>query len=125
MCNNESKKELICIGCPMGCMIQLEMEQDKVKNITGYTCPKGKEYALKEVSNPTRIVTSTVKVEHGDLAMLPVKTSVDIPKSKIFKCMEALQGVVVTAPIHIGDVIVTNVAGLNANMVATQNILKK
>ena len=63
------KIDLICIGCPMGCPITVEMENGEVVSVTGNTCPRGDAYARKEVTNPTRIVTSTVRVTGGKLAM--------------------------------------------------------
>ena len=73
-------RELICIGCPMGCALTVEMEEGAVKSVSGYTCNRGKVYAEKEVTNPTRIVTSTVMVEGGTDRMVSVKTASDIPK---------------------------------------------
>ncbi|WP_278910380.1 DUF1667 domain-containing protein [Enterocloster bolteae] len=84
------KRELICIGCPMGCPLTVELENGEIKTITGYTCKKGETYARKEVTNPTRIVTSTVRVEGGRADMVSVKTREDIPKDKIFQCVKAL-----------------------------------
>lgn len=119
------KRELICIGCPLGCMVTVEMEQGEIKNISGHTCKRGEEYARKEVTNPTRIVTSTVRVEGGHLDMVSVKTESDIPKGKIFECVAALKDICVKAPVHIGDVIVSDVAGTGVNMVATKEIFVK
>lgn len=117
------KRELICIGCPMGCPLSVEMEGNEVVSVTGYTCKRGDVYARKEVTNPTRIVTSTVKVEGGSADMVSVKTKEDIPKSKIFDCVRALKGVTVKAPVHIGDVIVSDVAGTGVDIVATKQVL--
>ena len=85
------RKELICIGCPMGCPIVVEMEDGKVLSVTGNTCPRGESYARKEVTNPTRIVTTTVRVDGGKVPMINVKTEQDIPKDKIFECIAALR----------------------------------
>ena len=52
------KRELTCIGCPLGCAITVTLEGKDVKDIAGFTCKRGKEYARKEVTNPTRIVTA-------------------------------------------------------------------
>lgn len=117
------KRELICIGCPMGCPLTVELEGGEIRNITGYTCKKGDTYARKEVTNPTRIVTSTVEVEGGGVPRVSVKTREDIPKAMIFQCVKALKGVTVKAPIHIGDVIVANAAGTGVDIVATRNVL--
>ena len=115
------KRELICIGCPMGCPVTVEMEGDEIVNVSGNTCPRGDAYARKEVTNPTRIVTSTVKVEGGLVEMISVKTKEDIPKDKIFDCMRALKGITVKAPVHIGDVILADAAGTGVDVVATRN----
>ena len=113
---------LICIGCPLVCPLTVEMEGTEVKTVSGNTCPRGDAYARKELTNPTRIVTSTVRVAGGKLAMVSVKTSSDIPKSKIFDCVKALKDVEVTAPVKIGDVIIENVAGTGVNIIATKNV---
>jgi len=115
------KRELICIGCPMGCPLTVELEGGEILSITGHTCRRGEVYARKEVTNPTRIVTSTVDVEGGKVARVSVKTKEDIPKEKIFQCVKALKGVTVKAPVHIGDVIVANVADTGVDIVATRN----
>ena len=113
---------LICIGCPLGCPLTVEMEGSEVKAVSGNTCPRGDAYARKELTNPTRIVTSTVRVAGGRLAMVSVKTASDIPKGKIFDCVKALKDVEVKAPVKIVDVIVENVAGTGVNIIATKNV---
>lgn len=116
------KRELICIGCPLGCPLVVSMEAGEVTAVEGNTCKRGDTYARKEVTNPTRIVTSTVMVEGGSDVTVAVKTQSDVPKSKIFACMKALKGVTVKAPVHIGDVIVANVADTGVDFVATSNV---
>ena len=116
-------RELICIGCPMGCPLKVEMENGEVVSVSGNTCKRGDVYARKEVTNPTRIVTSSVIVEGGSLAAVYVKTKEDIPKGKIFDIMKELKGVKVNAPVHIGDVILSNVAGTGVDIIATKNVL--
>lgn len=113
-------RELICIGCPLGCPLTVTMGEDIT--VKGNTCPRGEEYAKKEVTNPTRIVTSSVVVEGGSIARVSVKTAHDIPKGKIFDCMKEIRGALVKAPVHIGDVIIGNVAGTGVEIVATKNI---
>ncbi|KAI4448456.1 hypothetical protein C823_002976 [Eubacterium plexicaudatum ASF492] len=114
------KQELICIGCPMGCPLTVTMDEGQPLSVSGNTCPKGKTYAEKEVTNPTRIVTSTVKVEGGDRTFISVKTQTDIPKQKIFACMEEINRIVAKAPIASGDVLLENVAGTGVAVVATK-----
>lgn len=116
------KKDLICIGCPLGCAITVMTDQEKVINITGHTCKRGEEYARKEVQNPTRIVTSVVCVESRTEKMLPVKTKRDIPKGKIFDVMEQLRTVRVKAPVGIGDTVLEDAAHTGVSVVATKEI---
>lgn len=92
------EKNLICIGCPMGCPLTVKMENGEVVSVTGNTCKRGDIYARKEVTNPTRIVTSTVRITGGSEAMVSVKTKEDIPKGKIFDCVKALKNIEVAAP---------------------------
>lgn len=115
--------ELTCIRCPIGCQITVvQDEEGKVTSITGNSCPNGYSYAGNEVVNPTRIVTSTVRVKGGVLPVVPVKTKNDIPKGKIQECMDAINDVVIAAPVSIGDVVIENLLGLGVNVVAARNV---
>ena len=116
------QKNLTCIGCPLGCQIMVELENGEVVSLTGNTCKRGDDYARKEVTSPTRIVTSTVKVNSGNAPTVSVKTQSDIPKDKIFACVKALKSVMVQAPIAIGDVVLENVAGTGVDIVATKAV---
>ena len=116
------KRELICIGCPMGCLVTVEMDHGAIMSVSGYTCPRGKTYAEKEVTDPTRIVTSTVKVVGGSKERVSCKTAQDIPKGKITGVMKAINAACVTAPIRIGDVLIENAADTGVNVVATANV---
>lgn len=118
------KRELICICCPLGCMLQVEMSEGTVKDVEGNRCLRGKTYAEKEVTNPTRTVTTTVRLKNsrnGEIS-LPCKTAEDVPKFKIFDVIQDLAQVIVTAPVHIGDVICEDVGGTGIDMIATKNI---
>ena len=117
-------KKLTCINCPVGCSLKVEMDGENVICVSGNTCRRGEIYARKEVTNPTRIVTSTVKDVNGTSGTVSVKTKEDIPKEKIFVCVQALRGIEVQAPVHIGDVILENVAGTGVDIVATRNVEK-
>lgn len=114
---------LTCIGCPLGCAITLEMNGDEIVSITGNTCKIGENHARKEMTNPTRIVTSTVKVIGGRLPVVSVKTAADIPKDKIFDCVRILQSVEVAAPVCIGQVIVSDILGTGVDIIATRNVV--
>lgn len=116
------KKDLICIRCPLGCMLSVEMEEGRVLKVEGNSCPRGEQYARKECTNPTRIVTTSVIVEGGRQAMVSVKTAADIPKDKISACMKALKDIKIPAPVHIGDIILRDAAGTGVNIIATKKV---
>ena len=116
------EKNLTCIGCPMGCFLTVKIKDGEVQSVEGNSCKRGAVYGRKEVTNPTRIVTSTVRVTGGDADMVSVKTKEDIPKGKIFECVKALKTVEVPAPVHIGDVLLEDVAGTGVDIVATKNV---
>lgn len=116
------ERKLTCISCPMGCSLTVVKNDAEVVSVSGNTCKRGEVYARKEVTNPTRIVTSTVRVEGGNAGMVSVKTKEDVPKGKIFACIEALKDVTVKAPVHIGDVVIPDVAGTGVAIVATKDV---
>lgn len=116
-------RELTCIGCPMGCSLRVEMEQNEVVSVSGNTCKRGDVYARKEVTNPTRIVTSSVSVEGGNVSVVSVKTKEDIPKGKMIDVIKELKGLHVTAPVNIGDVLIENVANTGVSVIATKYVV--
>ena len=116
------KRQLTCIGCPLGCNITVEMDHGEIKSLTGNTCKRGDEYARKEVTHPTRIVTSTIRVTNGEIPMVSCKTATDIPKEKIMDIMKCINEAAAAAPVHIGDVLVENAAGTGVNVIATKDI---
>ena len=115
---NTTQRELTCICCPVGCALTVTIEGDNSVTVTGNRCPRGAAYGEKEVTNPTRIVTSTVRVEGYPDTVVSVKTA---SEGRIDDCMKALADVTVAAPIHVGDVIVENVADTGVNIVATRS----
>ncbi len=113
------ERDLICIMCPNGCHLHV----DKDLNVTGNKCPRGVAYAKQEVTHPTRVVTSTVRINSKELRVCPVKTKDPIPKEKIFDIMAAIDQVHLKTPVHIGDVIIHDVCGTGIDVVATREIL--
>ena len=115
------KKEMTCVACPLGCSITVEYDGDNVLSVTGNTCKRGDAYARTEIVNPTRSIASSVKVIGGIHPVVPVKTSCPIPKKMIFDCMREINSVTVSAPVKLGQVIIENVLGTGANIIATNN----
>ena len=111
---------LTCIICPNGC--QLTVDEDL--NVTGNKCLRGVEYGKQEVTDPRRTVTSTVRIDSKEMFVLPVKTNGTVRKDAIFEVMKVVNQTHVKAPIHIGDVLVKNIANTGVDLVATRDVLR-
>lgn len=117
------KREMICVSCPIGCPLTVELdENNKVLSVAGNTCKRGEKYAIDECTNPVRMLTSTIKVNGGALPVVPVKTSKPIPKGKMFECMQAINNEVADAPIRMGDVLISNVCDTGVDIIATNEL---
>jgi CxxC motif-containing protein len=119
----QAEKDLICILCPLGCKLKVSGIADNPEDlvIRGQQCKKGREYAFEEYTNPTRTLTSTVVIHNGPLARLPVKTSKPLPKDLIFKAMEEINKVELTAPVKMGTVVIKNLLDTEIDVVATRS----
>lgn len=118
-------RNLVCINCPMGCEMEVELENGQVLSVKGNTCPRGKAYAETEVLHPVRTITTSLPVNGGDLEMVSCKTSHPIPKEDIFTLMKALAGICVQAPVSIGDVLVSSPAGIDVDIISTRVVEKR
>lgn len=114
------KRNLTCIVCPIGCQLGVTLENGVVTEVTGNTCPRGKQYAIDECTNPVRTVTTTARTADG--GVIPVKTDRPIPKELMFECMKEIDRSVVTLPAQIGDVVIENLLGIGANVIVTANM---
>lgn len=115
-------KEMICICCPLGCRINVAMETDGFFIVTGNSCSRGKTYALAEVTDPRRIVTSTVRVRGSNTPLVSVKTREGIPKRKVMQCIKELAAIELQAPVNTGDIVKADIAGTGVDVIATKNI---
>ncbi|OON97287.1 MAG: molybdopterin oxidoreductase [Candidatus Epulonipiscioides saccharophilum] len=112
--------DLICIVCPKGCRLSVTDQLE----VSGNTCPKGEVYAQKEVTAPTRVVTSTVFIANGLHRRLPVKTDGDIPKNLIDDCMSAINSIKIFAPVKMNAILIENLLDTGVNLVATRDMEK-
>ncbi len=119
------KREFVCIGCPLGCAISVDLDGEQIRAITGNTCPRGADYVTKEIRDPRRIVTSLVRVAQGELPVVSVKTAGDIPKGKIRECIRVLKKIEVQAPVQMGDVVAADICGTGVDVIATRSVEKE
>ncbi len=112
-------KELICICCPKGC--HLEVDESNNYAVTGNSCPRGAAYGYTEVTAPSRIVTATVLIDSSLSRRCPVKTNAPVSKSKVFDVMNYISTIRLHPPVWRGQVIVSNIAGTDADLVVTKD----
>jgi CxxC motif-containing protein len=115
-------KTLTCIECPKGCVLSVDVENGKVKDVKGAKCPKGIGYAIAELENPARILTATVLAEGLGLKLVPVRTDKPIPKKDLLKAMEEIGKIKVTKRLKSGDALVEDFLGLGVKLVATRTV---
>lgn len=117
-----NERILTCIGCPMGCRLQVTLEGTAVLSVSGNTCRRGDTYARKECTAPERTVCGTVRITGAaGMSVLPVRTAAPVPKDKVFAVAEALRRCTVSAPVALGDTVLPNVADTGVAMIATRS----
>ncbi len=116
-----TEKRITCIICPTGCDIAVRGEGEIILYMAGNQCKRGEEYARNEYFHPARILTTTVKMEGANVPLLPVRSDRAIPLELILPCMEAVRSVVINAPVARYDVVIPNILGTGANIVATNS----
>jgi len=117
--------ELICTACPQGCTLTAVIENGEVIEVRGYNCKKGIDYGVAEMTNPRRMVATTVKVNNGFHPLLPVYTERPVPKPLIPQILDEIRKVEVTAPVKMKSVIVENVLGTGVNVLASRDMPAK
>ena len=113
---------LICITCPMGCTLQVNREGQTVTKVEGNSCKRGLDYAQAELTDPRRMVTSTVKVRGGLHPLLPVYTAAPIPKPLILELLSVLRKVELHAPVKAGQVVVGNALNTGIDVLASRDL---
>jgi CxxC motif-containing protein len=113
---------LICLSCPLGCQLEVDHDDKKLIEVRGNRCPRGPEYAEKEIFHPERIVTTTVRITGAAIPLLPVKTDKSVPKALCFRVIEEAAACTVRAPVRRGQALITNLEGTGVNLVAARSL---
>lgn len=118
----EETTKLICITCPVGCALDVTHDGETILNVDGNACKRGIDYAKQELTDPRRMVTTTVRVKGGLHPLLPVYTSAPIPKPRVFDLLREIRQVEVEAPVKMGQVILSNVVETDVNVLASRDM---
>ncbi|MBW2732209.1 MAG: DUF1667 domain-containing protein [Deltaproteobacteria bacterium] len=123
MSGAQETKELVCVGCPVGCPLQLTHEGTKLVEVHGHECNRGAKYAKQEFKDPRRGLATTVIIEGARWARLPVKVSNPVPKGRVLEAARLIHAIVAKAPVSVGDVLLTGLFGEeNLEVVATRSM---
>ncbi len=114
------EKKLICVSCPIGCEITVNIEKGEVINVKGHLCPRGKAYAQQEAIDPMRVLPTSVKVTGGIRPLVSVKTDQPVPRRLLVQIMDYIQHLSVEAPVQIGQIISEDLLGTGARLIATK-----
>lgn len=117
-----AKTNITCISCPVGCELTVEGDGENIVSIEGAACKRGEQYAKAEYTHPERILTSLVRVTGADVPLAPIRSNKPVPKNMLFQCMDVIRGVSLPKPVHAGDVVVADICGTGADMVATGSV---
>jgi thioredoxin reductase/CxxC motif-containing protein len=116
----EKSQEIICLVCPIACRIRVFIDgKGEITEIKGYKCKKGIEYAEKEIQNPERVLTATVRTNDPKQPLLSVRTSKEIPKKLLFEVMAELSKIIVVHPVKVGQTIKQDLLGQQIDIVST------
>jgi len=113
-----------CIQCPLGCRIVVKKEGKKILEIKGNDCTIGERYVIQEITNPERVITTTVFVKGGEIPLLPVRSEKPIPKNLVKEAIKELSTIVLNAPIKCGEVVYKNIAGTGINIISCRDLHK-
>lgn len=117
-----------CTTCPFECLLTVEVERDadgavvEMRSVAGNSCPRGDKFAHQELTYPMRVLTTTVAISGGDEALLPVRTAEAIPLALHAQAMDLIRGLVVDAPVRMGDVVLGNLLNTNIDLIASMDI---
>ncbi|MHA1238458.1 MAG: DUF1667 domain-containing protein [Candidatus Odinarchaeia archaeon] len=121
-----NEKNIICVICPLGCVINIQYTECEgkivIKEISGYKCDKGKQYATKELLHPSRVLTTSVKVKGGNFPLVSVKTDKPVPKEKVWEIIEVIKRIELNAPVKVGQTVYTNILNMGINLIATRDV---
>jgi CxxC motif-containing protein len=121
---NLMNRMMICIMCPLGCRMEIQVEKEEIRQIQGNECKEGVQYAKKEIFFPGRVLTTTIKTANPDIPLLPVRSDREIPKGRLIDCMKEIAKHKVMGPVKIGETVIRDILGLGINMNACHPISK-
>ena len=122
------KKKIVCTNCPLGCKINVvyaDADEIEIVEVKGNRCKRGLEFVKQEITDPLRVVVTSVKVENGEIPMASVRSDKPVPLRLMQDIMKILKQTKVKAPVKRGDVIIQNILGTGSDIIATRSVDRK
>ena len=113
--------EIICVACPKGCRLEARRENGEIL-VTHEGCKRGREYAVNEITDPRRMVATTVRVEKGSHPLLPVYTASPFPMDRITELLNVLRTVKIPAPVSVNQVVLADALGTGIDVIASREL---
>jgi len=122
------KKKIVCTNCPLGCKINVvyaDADEIEIVEVKGNRCKRGLEFVKQEITDPLRVVVTSVKVEDGEIPMASVRSDKPVPLRLMQDIMKVLKETKVKAPVKRGDVVVQNILSTGSDIIATRSVNRK
>ena len=116
------KRHFVCVTCPIGCEIDVVHDGGKIISMEGNKCKKSEEFVKQELIEPMRVLTTTVRIQGARWPVIPVRTDKSVPKRLFPRIMKQLRRVDLQAPVNMLDVVVNDIDGTGANLIATRTM---
>ena len=116
------KRHFVCVICPLGCEIDVVHDGDRIISMEGNKCKKSDEFVKQELIEPMRVLTTTVRIQGARWPIIPVRTDKPVPKRLFPRIMRQLRRIDLQAPVGMLDVVVKDVAGTGANVIAARTM---
>lgn len=117
----KADKYITCIVCPNGCEVEVKQNGDSI-SVSGNKCKRGEVYVVQELTDPRRTISTTVPISNGELPLCSVRLTKPIPKKEIFRVMQEIRRIRLTAPVKIGQVVIEDVCGLGSDVIVTKEM---
>ena len=115
-------REFICVTCPVGCTIQATIEGQELIKIEGHAYKRGIAFVQEELTDPKRTLTTTVRVRHGVLPLVPVRSAVPLPKDLVMAVAARLRQVELQAPVTEGQIVLADALGSGVDITASRDL---
>jgi NADPH-dependent 2,4-dienoyl-CoA reductase/sulfur reductase-like enzyme/CxxC motif-containing protein len=123
-CRGGMTKNMVCFICPKSCLLSVQEIDDEIL-VKNNRCDRGAEFAVKELGDPERTLTSTMRVNNGALPLVSIRSETPVKKTELKDLVRCFDGMTVDAPVSSGDVLFSAIGKNGVNIIATRSVEEK